>query len=512
MNHSRTPANTVTIAEMRALEAEAMSAGITEPDIMNLAGVRLGHAIGRHFPTPGTAVAFPGKGHNGGDALIALGVLRDQYDWSALVHTANDYYAHAPLTRRQLDAHRKTRHLEGDDVHDPDGWRDPTHPLLLLDGLLGIGADGSPLRGPTADAAAIMRNLRRDYGAVIAAVDLPSGLDADSGAFPENAVPADVTFTLGAAKSGLLAPAAANAVGAIRLVAIRPLTAPAPASSSSTPRLICPQHLAAGAAPRPFDFHKGMAGRVSILAGSPHYSGAAVLCATGALRAGAGLVTLHVSRAAHALIAAKCPPEIIVRAFDTLEETAATPADAWVAGCGLGDGWDRALVDFLLKIEAPVVLDADALNALADHGRADETRAHHLFTPHPGEFGRLTPKLAGLPPLDAAVAWTRLSPATLLLKGCRTVVASRAGAPWVNSTGHPGMATAGQGDVLAGVAGALLAAGHAIEEAAALAAWLCGRAAERAVTHHGHSAESLAASHVLENLGAAFFDWRGAAR
>jgi len=495
---SRTAAGCVTAAGMRAIEHAAMADGCDEAALMEIAGNRLGHAIARHFPKPGTAVAWPGKGHNGGDALIALRVLRDAYGWEIRIRHVFPEHTLAPLTRRQMDLHRESAEFDA---------TAPTlrHPLVLLDGLLGIGADGSPLRGPVAGAAAEMNALRDGCGAVTIAVDLPSGLDPDRGTFPENGVRVDVTFTLGAVKSGLVFPHAADAVGAISLVAIPQLTAP-PAPG---PQLVCPQHSCIAAAARPFDFHKGMAGRVAILAGSENFLGASALCSSGALAGGAGLVTLHIPRALHAAASAKCAPEVIVQPFDHPGELSSIETDAWVVGCGLGMGWGDELVDFIRAIgKTPAVIDADALNTLARHQAVNCLGANHLITPHPGEFRRLAPDLAELLPLDAATSWASHSPATLLLKGCRTVIASHGRDPAVNSTGHPGMATAGMGDVLAGVSGALLAAKLPIHDAAALAAWLCGRAAERAIHHNGESAETLRASHVTTHLGGAFHDWR----
>lgn len=492
----------ISAARMRAIEAAAMAAGCDEPALMEMAGMRLGHAIARFFQRPGTAVAWPGKGHNGGDALIALRVLRDDHGWQIRIRRTFADPELAPLARRQLDAHLDTP------AFDPD---DPTtlQPLVFLDGLLGLGADGSPLRGPLTDAAAEMNGLRHTRGAMIAAVDLPSGINPDTGEFPENSVRADITFTLGAVKSGLIQPAAANAVGSISLVAIPELSA----SPTPGPRLICPRQFPALMAARPYDFHKGMAGRVAILAGSENYLGAAALCSAAAVAGGAGLVTLHVPHPIHSAIAAKCVPEVIVQAFDTLDDLKNITADAWVIGCGLGAQWGEDLVDFIAALaDTPAVLDADALNAIARHDAVGTLRTNHLVTPHPGEFRRLAPDLADLPPLDAAAAWTRISPATLLLKGSRSVIATRGCDTLVNSTGHPGMATAGQGDVLAGVAGAWLATGHPLPDAAALAAWSCGRAAERAIFHHDSSAETLRASFVIDGLGGAFRDWRAASR
>src|SRR5690606_38611514 len=134
-------------------------------------------------------------------------------------------------------------------------------------------------------------------------------------------------------------------------------------------------------------------------------------------------------------------------------------------------------------------------------------KENHLITPHPGEFKRLAPELGDQPREMAARAFTERTKATLLLKGCRTIV-TRAEAPlWINSTGTPGMATGGQGDLLSGVIGALLAGGHPPLHAASLGAWVCGRAAERALQASHLSEEALSPSDVLENLGGAFRDW-----
>lgn len=497
------PTGCLTADGMRALEAAAMANGCDEPALMEIAGSRLGHAIARYFPHPGTAIAWPGKGHNSGDALIALRVLREDYGWQIRIRHSFPESALAPLTRRQLDAHRSTATFDPSDpsIH---------HPLIQLDGLLGIGADGSTLRGPLAEAAAEMNWMRDTHGALTLAIDLPSGMHPDTGAFPENTVCADITFTLGAVKCGLIQPNAANSVGSISLVSIPKLTAP----PGPGPQLICPQQSRTAATPRPYDFHKGMAGRVAILAGSGNYLGAAALCSSGTLAGGAGLVTLYVPHAIHAATAAKCAPEVIVQPFDHLADLTNVAADAWVIGCGLGSAWGDELIEFITSLsdDVPTVLDADALNTLARHDALGILRAHHLITPHPGEFRRLAPALADLPPLEATAAWKDQSPSTLLLKGCRSVIATRGHELRVNSTGHPGMATAGQGDVLAGVAGALLAAKNALPDAAALAAWLCGRAAERCIHHQGESAESLRASSVIANLGPAFIDWKRCSR
>lgn len=486
----------VSVAEMQALEATALTAGWSEASLMQLAGQALGLRILELFPARGTAVAFIGKGHNAGDALIALGVLRHA-GWHIAVRAAFPREALAPLTRHQLDALG--------DV--PACIPDSRGPLVLLDGLLGIGARGA-LRPPLAELAAEMQQLRTSRGARVLAIDLPSGVDPDSGEIHEGAVVADATLTIGAVKRGLLRGSAAPSVGALSLIEVAPLRA----TAASAMELISPQTLRDRLPVRPFDFHKGMAGRIGLLAGSRAYAGAAALAATGALRAGAGLVTLHVPEDAVAMVASRCPAEIMVRSYAALDELASHRYDAVVCGPGLGE-LDAASTTAMLAwlLDHPhAVIDADALNALARHGGIDRLSPRHVLTPHPGEFKRLAPDLGDLPREDAARRFVDRHDVTLLLKGSRTLVTTRRDALWCNSTGTPGMASGGQGDVLSGVIGALLAGGRPPLDAARLGAWLCGRAAERALMRQ--SEESLTASDTAAALGLAFRDWRRGAR
>jgi NAD(P)H-hydrate epimerase len=495
----------LTCAEMRSLEADAIAAGWSEERLLDAAGTRLGHALGRHFPQPGTAIACLGKGHNAGDALVALRVLRDLYGWRIALRPAFPMNECAPLTGRKWQELGKL-----ETFHTQPPWQDLQGPLLLLDALVGIGSSG-PLREPLAALAVEMEWLRQHAAARLAAVDLPSGVDPDSGIACAGAVTADATFMIGCAKRGLLLGHAANSTGTLALVPLEPLST----TETGEIALICPQEMHFGKAPRPFDFHKGLAGHVAVVAGSDRYPGAAVLAATGALRGGAGLVTLHVPHSAAAIIAAKCPPEIIIHSYSSPRELCDRSFDALVIGCGLGEPAPAdaaAILDWLTGVSAPAVIDADALNLIARSGRLDLFNSRHVLTPHPGEFRRLAPDLAALPREQSARGFVERVPATLLLKGGRTLV-TRQGAPlWCNATGSPGMASGGQGDLLAGVIGALLVSGESPTHAAALAAWVCGRAAEIALDQPTSSVQSLSASDTALQIGAAFRDWCAARR
>ena len=495
----------LTVAEMLAAEQSAVAAGWSEESLLDLAGARLGRAIGRFFPKPGTAIGYLGKGHNAGDTVVALAVLRDEFGWNIATRQAFVITDLAPLTRARMASCQIPPPL--DEAPCPVDHRQP---LLLIDGLVGIGSKG-PLRAPLDGFASEMNRLRSENGAIIAAVDLPSGIDADTGEPGSVQVTADVTFMIASAKVGLLQPAATNTVGALAVVPVEILSR----SGKSDLELVTPDSFSFHKSPRPFEFHKGRAGRVSIIAGSLPYTGAAALCATGALRAGAGLISLFVPKGCEALIASRCPPEIIIRSFDLPIDAFGHPADALVVGCGLGPLDEKSEREILTGLESthlPIVIDADALNVVSKYRSHHLFQSNHIITPHPGEFARLAPDLAEMSRLESARLFGKNHPCTLLLKGSRTVITHSNTTLFCNPTGHHGMASGGQGDLLSGVIGALLAGGLPCREAAALGAWLCGRASEIAVWKEGQSAESLTASDTARHLGGAFHEWRHATR
>lgn len=484
----------VTVAEMKEIERRAMASGIPESELMSRAGDALGHALGFAFPETGTAIAFIGKGHNAGDSLIALRVLRDSYGWRTAVRAAYPLDEWADLTKAQL--------------HDlnPQGNIRPAHgPLLLLDGLLGIGAEGAP-RGAIAGLIEEMEQLRQTRGAVVAAVDLPTGTDPDSGEIFPGALTADATFMIAAAKRGLLLGKAANATGALHLVPVDGLDP----GAGGEMQLISPQSMSFGKSPSPFDFHKGMAGRVSIIAGSPQFTGAALLATLGAIRAGGGLVTLHAPTAACDAIRARLPLEAMLSPCDDPAALLCAKCDALVIGPGLGEmtaEYADGLADLIANTKVPTVIDADALDLIPKRGITPGR--HHILTPHPGEFARLASDLSGLPREDAARGFVSETAAVLLLKGARSIIAKDGMPLRINSTGTPAMSNGGQGDLLSGVLGSLLGGGMEPFDAAALGAWLCGRAAEISFSENGSPST---ATDTADKLGRARMDWARATR
>ena len=483
----------VTGAAIRSLEEAAFARGISAEALMDLAGEGIAARLTGQFPRPGTAVGYVGKGNNGGDALVALYHLREA-GWQVGVRAAYPEEEWGELPRRKL---RKLG------IAPQDGLprRGAGGPLLLLDGLLGIGAKGA-LRPPIATMAAEMADLRGNHGALVAAMDLPSGLDADTG--EGDAVTADLTLTVGVPKVGMSSGNGILRSGRVILVPLDELPFP----PDSPLEFFCPEAFPGLLKPRAHDFHKGDAGRVGILAGSPGMTGAAVICASAALHAGAGLVALHVEENFPGHLLSAMPPEVMVRtSADPVKDAFESRHDALVIGPGTGNASARyhsALLERLAGDERPIILDADALNQIAKAGRLDLLKSNHVITPHPGEFARLAPDLAKSDRIPACRAFVEMHACTLLLKGARTLVAKAGHAVRFNPTGHAGMASGGQGDTLAGVLGTLSAQGLAGIDAASLAAWLCGRAAERSLA----DGPVTTASDTIRHLGGAMNDWR----
>jgi ADP-dependent NAD(P)H-hydrate dehydratase / NAD(P)H-hydrate epimerase len=368
---------------------------------------------------------------------------------------------------------------------------------LVLDGLLGIGGRGG-LREPYATLAALAPPERT------VAVDVPSGVDADTGAVAGAAVRATSTVTFGTYKPGLLLGAGAAYAGRVELVGIGlELGAPTLAALDEVD--------VAALLPRPgAAASKYTRGVLGLVAGSDAYPGAAVLAAGGALRGGAGYIRF-VSEAGAARAVRAAHPEIVVTEVgpgDPDAVLAAGRVQAWAVGSGLPpDAATARVVAGLLRTDVPVLVDAGALGAAAADPGLKGRAAGTLLTPHEGEFLRLTADALGWDAgtTAAALAADRLGTArraaadlgaTILLKGNRTLIVEVGGRARVNTTGTPWLAAAGTGDVLTGLAGSLLAGGLDPFDAGSVAAYLHGVAGQRATP-------PVAASDLLASLGSA---------
>ena len=490
----------VTCRQMQEMEARAFARGVSAAELMKAAGLGIAQLVRQFFPVPGTLILYLGSGNNAGDALMAARDLQAD-GWVIKARLSGEVQKLKLLPMKHWRALKSVEAL----ASAPAG--SIKFPLVLLDGLIGIGSTG-PLRHPLQELASEMNALRLSHGAVTIAMDIPSGMDGDAGVPEKDCVIADITATVAVAKQGLVADLAVNHVGRLALIPLPELATFAQEGDSGS-QLVTPEFLRLNLPRRTFHFHKGQAGRTGIIAGSRGFYGAAELTCRGALRAGAGLVTLLVKEEAYDILARRVPAEVMVKKVRDYREALDIRFDALGIGPGLGFDHEEECQAIIQKADIPTVVDADAITTLAR--RPDllhSALGPRLLTPHPGEMARLMPEGSLLCRSDQAETWTASHPGhTLLLKGARTVIATVGQATLFNTTGHPGMATGGMGDVLTGIATALLGQGMPLHYAAGLAAWLCGRAAElHAVCH---APESTLPGDVVLHLGEAWKEMPG---
>lgn len=453
-------------------EAEApLLASLPDGALMRRAASGLANAIARELVarTGGIAgrsvCAVVGSGDNGGDALWAATFLRRRGAAAAAV-LLNPDRAH----QKALAAFRKAG-----------GRVVPTVPAttdLVIDGVVGISGSG-PLRPNAAEVFAAVEAIP------VVAVDIPSGVDVDTGAVNGPAVDAALTVTFGGRKPVH----ALGDCGRVELVDIG-LDLPQPVAMSLETADVAARWPVPG--PKDDKYTQGVTG---VLAGSATYPGAAVLCTGAAVAATSGMVRYAGSAAQQVL---SHWPEVVAAPTPA----AAGRVQAWVVGPGLGtDDVSASALWFALDTELPVIVDADALTIVAAHPDLVAKRsAPTVLTPHAGEFARL----AGAPPGDDRVAAARRLAdelgATVLLKGNVTVIAEPAGSVYLNPAGQSWAATAGSGDVLSGIIGALLAAGLPPAEAAACAAFVHARAAGLSATDPGPRPAPTSASRILAHV------------
>ena len=470
-------------------------------------------------------VILAGTGDNGGDALYAGERLARRGASVTVIQAGPRLHAGGGAALRAAGGRlvgvvppRGPDDTRPDVAARYDAGRDARHAIghadLIIDGLLGIGGKGG-LREPFATLAQLAAN---SAGTTLA-VDLPSGIDADTGEVEGPAVRADVTVTFGTFKPGLLIDPGSGHAGVVELVDIGlgPYLDPTPGASAPQAEDI------ADLLPRPgAESDKYRRGVLGLLAGSDKYTGAALLSTGGAVAGGAGMVRLVTAPNAAAAVRLVHPEVVITELSGIRFPDDVGRVQAWVAGPGMGT--DEAAADRLGRVLAtnlPVLIDADGLTLLSNHRELLPRPAPTLLTPHAGELGRL------LRADPADVAARRLEHvrraaaefgACVLLKGSTTVIAPPHDLDpvLINTTGTSWLATAGTGDVLAGLAGALLAQGLAAPQAALCAAYLHGLAARLAAAGTDRSGRAAAgggygggegpigASDVVAALPAAF--------
>ncbi|NNF12555.1 MAG: NAD(P)H-hydrate dehydratase [Gemmatimonadetes bacterium] len=452
---------------------------------------------------PVPIVALVGSGNNGGDALV---VLRSFAAWGYQTRAVvvADRAADDPLLHGwPVDI------VDDRDLADTELQALLGTAALVVDGILGTGARGAP----RPRQARVIEALNDSQGPVMA-LDVPSGADASSGGVSGAIVDADLTVSFGAPKIGALLHPARARVGRHVTVEIGfpPIT-----DADASAFAVTPSWVARRLPRRGTDTHKNEVGRVVVVGGGAGMAGAAILAGRAAFRAGAGLVQIATAAENRAAVLGAVP-EAIVLAWNDSEalRRALEEADAVVAGPGLGTGTEAAHVLRVALAEgaAPLVLDADGLNLVAD-GAVDLPGGRPmLMTPHPGEMRRLLDARegAGAPPSDgggtssldlARAAATRMH-CTVLYKGAPSVVAASEGPMAIDTQSTSDLAVAGMGDTLAGVCGAVAAQGLDVADAGAVGLYLSGRAATLARRGPG-----LTPSDVVESVPAAIAELVG---
>jgi NAD(P)H-hydrate epimerase len=506
----------VTSAQMRELEAAAVAAGVSEEQLMEEAGLAvaqeawmlLGTLEGRRI------VVLAGPGNNGGDGLVAA---RHLFDWGAgvEVYLPKGHRVEArlePLTTREIDV--------VDGREDPPQGRLVTMLVgcdLVIDALLGIGQQRPLERDePMAQALEKLALARTGYQPPkLVAVDLPTGVNADSGSVDEFAVEPDMTVTFGLPKVGMYQAPASAKLGKVQVIDIG---IPKAAQDAVKLELLTGRWVRAHLPNRPDDANKGTFGKVLVAGGSRRYLGAVRLAATAAYRAGAGLVTVAAPGEVVRTIAGSIAEATWLEQPSTADgqlpgETALTLRNEWrsfasaVVGPGLGDsGETRAFIwaalPDLADLANGVVIDADALNAVASMADGPErVPANAVMTPHPGELARL------LQTTVADVQSRRLEVAgeaaakfgcTVVLKGAHSVIAAADGRTSLSPFANPLLATAGSGDVLSGIIAGYLAQGVASFEAACLGVYL--HAATGEFLREQYGAAGLLAGELADRL------------
>jgi len=484
----------LTSAEMAAVDRAAQRGGIPSRVLMERAAegiVEMAHAV---FPGAGSVAVLCGPGNNGGDGLAAARLFKAA---GADVRVL----ALDPPERWRGDSRANWEAVRSAGVP-ASRWPGPRGEAsralaradLIVDALFGTG-----LSRALSGAARRLVEAVNESGRPVLAIDVPSGLSGDTGALPGASIAARWTGAVAALKRcHVLSPAR----GRCGEIAVIDIGIPDGLVEKRRHRfaMIGAGEIAPLFSPRPFDAHKGDFGHVAIVAGSRGKAGAALLCGEGALRAGAGLVTIAVPASIEGGFLARLPEAMTMALADESGELSPRAAgevagllgrmDAAGAGPGLGIGRGASsVVAAVIGSSVPAVFDADALNLHAGNPEAfRRRRGPTILTPHPGEAGRLLGRSARQVQADrpgAAAELARRSRSVVVLKGAPTITADPSGMLWCNSSGSPALAKGGSGDVLTGIAATFLAQGLDASDAAVAAVFVHGLAGEAAGEERG---------------------------
>jgi ADP-dependent NAD(P)H-hydrate dehydratase / NAD(P)H-hydrate epimerase len=498
---------------MRRLDRRAIAEfGIPGLVLMENAARGTVNALFRFFPDLANRAVgiFAGRGNNGGDALAVARYLVNRgipcriFLLAAPEEVKGDAGVNLEILRRMGTPIQIILNLEElDRQKDSIAGQD-----LLIDGILGTGLKGR-VDGFFKGTITFLNSLKKP----VVAIDIPSGLDADSGQILGVCIQARITVTFGLAKRGLFVQPGAQAAGELVLVDIS-----LPRTAVEGERI--PDHLVEGAdflsclSPRNPDAHKGSFGHLFILAGSPGKTGAAALVSQSALRVGTGLVTLGVPESLNPILEEKLTEVMTEPLPETKEKTLSLRSQKRIfnlssrkTALAIGPGLSlnpetlRLVRQVVGKSNLPAVIDADGLSALT--GKVDilrKKKAERILTPHPGEMARLlgiSVEAVQKDRIEAARKFARNYGVILVLKGSRSLVAAPGGDVFINPTGNPGMATGGMGDVLTGMIAGFLAQGILPLEAAKLGVYLHGLSGDYAAFRRGE--RGMAASDLIDH-------------
>jgi len=530
----------VTVAEMQAIERQADASGLSYAMMMENAGLGLAQVVSEvygHLVTRGVC-GLIGSGNNGGDTLVALTHLANQ-GWITSAYLVRKRPSDDPLVERLRAAGGKILTIE-DDVDFRKLTEELSKSAILLDGVLGTGIQ-LPVRGKVAEA---LEKTRRELDELpqkplVVAVDCPSGVDCDSGEAAAECIPADLTVTMAAVKTGLLRFPANNLIGKLRVVGIGLEQEGLNLEVwQAIKRHVADEDMVRRLLPdRPRDAHKGTFGTALVVAGSVNYTGAALLAGKAAYRCGAGLVTLAVPAPLHAVLAGQFPEAtwlllphemgvIVAEATEVIRENL-DRATAMLIGPGLG--LEEETRDFLVRLLGsvpqgrrigigfapasskggsaireklpPLVVDADGLKLLARLPEwAKSLPAPAVLTPHPGEMAILTGLQVGdiqANRIEIAERYAQEWGHVVVLKGANSVVSAPDGRTVLIPVASAALARAGTGDVLAGLIVGFRAQGFEAFEAAVSGSWIHAESGLRAAQTLGSTAAVLAGD-VLE--------------
>ncbi len=501
----------VTANQMREVEARSEAAGVSTDTLMENAGLAAAKTVRRIIgPLSGVPIlALIGPGNNGADGLVTARHLR-RWGGSVTAYICRDRAAPDPKMDSAVAAGVSVISASDDPAY--------SHlkatlesARLVLDAILGTGR-ARPIQGAFKDILAALAEARsRNSRLRLISMDLPTGLNCDTGEVDPACVTSDVTVSLGYPKRGHLAFPGAGFTGTLEIADIG---IPSSLDSDVTLDLIDRDWAANALPPRPSNSHKGTYGRAMVVAGSRNFLGAAYLAATAATRVGAGLVTIAIPESLVPSVASKAIeptflplPEsshgIVSRHAAQIILDSLGAYNALLVGCGLGQAAEtRQMVESLLLSSSnlpPCVVDADGLNTLARIPSWWKLwPSDVILTPHPGEMARLTGMSAHADRIaiaqGSASAWGK----TVILKGAYTIVAGADGRAMISPFSNPGLATAGTGDVLAGAIVGLLSQGASLSDAASLGVYLHGEAGEKVRSSLGDT--GMLASDLLPQL------------